>query len=57
MPTKKNHNGKEIFVSKQQCNHCGKAAYHLPAFCAKNPQRMIENAEAALAKAKANAGK
>ena len=57
MPTKKNKRGLEIFVSKQQCNHCGKAAYHLPAFCPENPQRKIEIAEARLAKAKADAGK
>ena len=57
MPTKKNKQGWERFVSKQKCSHCGKLAFHLPKFCPKNPQRKIERAEAALEKAKAEVSK
>ena len=52
MPTIKKK-GKEFFASKQQCGQCGKAAFHLPAFCPENPKRKaLREAEAALAKAK-----
>ena len=59
MPTrKKKFNGRmmEFFVSKQKCGHCGKLTNHLPEFCKENPRRKaVKEAEAALAKAKADA--
>ena len=57
MPTRKNKKGLECPVSKQQCNHCGKAVRHLPEFCLEKPQRKIAIEEAALVKAKEDAGK
>ena len=46
----------ELFVSKQKCGHCGQLTTHLPDFCKENPRRKaIKEAEAALAKAKADA--
>ena len=59
MLTQKHKRGKqtiELFVSKQKCSHCGQLATHLPEFCKENPRRKaIKEAEAALAKAKADA--
>ena len=57
MPTKKSKYGKEFFVSKQKCGHCGKLVVHLPKFCPDNPKRKLELAEKALAKAKEEASK
>ncbi len=60
IPTKKVTKGKktyEYFVSKQKCGHCGKLVNHLPEFCTENPRcKAIKEAEAVLAKAKADAG-